>query len=64
MLSITVELRRYLERSGKLHPPGARLTLPQSEAIAMIEAGWAAPLGAPADFGLPPARNWVKTWRT
>ena len=64
MLQITVELRRSLERGGKLYPPGARLTLPKDEAIAMIESGFAAPFGAHADFGQVPARKWITSWRT
>ena len=62
--TIEVELRRSLERAGVLHPPGACLTVPIDEATALIEAGFAAPAGAPLDFGQVLRRNWIKKWRT
>ena len=61
---VTVELLRPVARGGRLHEAGATLRVPLPEADSMFKLGFAAPAGAPLDFGQAPRRSWIRQWRT
>jgi hypothetical protein len=54
---ITVTLLRLIEREGRIHRPGERVTVPFDEAASLIGMGFALPDGAMVEVDRRPIRG-------
>jgi hypothetical protein len=61
---VTVTLLRLIEREGRIHRTGERVTVPFDEAASMIRMGFALPDGAPVEADRRPIRGHFvgKSW--
>jgi hypothetical protein len=54
---VTVTLLRLVERAGRIHQPGERVTVPFNEAASLIGMGFALPDGAMVEVDRRPVRG-------